>query len=54
MTVKPQLSVIVDKELKRRLKRYCFEQDKKQYLVVDLALDEYLTKHGYSKEPEEK
>lgn len=49
-----QVNIPVEPELKNRLKRYCYENDKRQKRVVELAIDEYLTKHGYEKEQEEK
>lgn len=50
MVVKPQVNVPVEPELKQRLKRYSFEKDIHQKKVVEMAIDEFLTKQGYAKE----
>ncbi|MEK4132030.1 hypothetical protein NYE67_20660 [Solibacillus sp. FSL W8-0474] len=48
-----QVNAAIKPELKKRLQRYCFEEEQKQYVVIAVAIEEFLTKHGYTQEAEE-
>lgn len=50
MVVKPQVNITVEPELKQRIKRFCFEKNMHQKKLVEMAIEEFLTKQGYAKE----